>query len=469
MNPYQKLGFIGMLINGLGKTEITEESNPRLLQYLKDQGIGEVTRENLVIQLHGVINAVGRQFDYYDSSEMATNKALCEYLCELAREISIGNYPPTRDVAMIITAQGNKPGSSNNQEGVEGLIVMAKQVLDKYEDLDGDELPDQHDGIYQFDARLLEYLDRVLSLVDVFVTARFGMIAGIEEYAPLDYNEVHPIESFDIGGYECLQTESCKCGCAADHSLKMLQGIEDYLAEKVDTPDYFYFEGVTRANGLALDNISGSEGPVFDAVKNLGKVAYKAAMETWENVKALFDESEEDADDNVTNVADDNKKAIQSMDGKDAKINDKAAAGIKAMATKVDPSGAMGQIVARLEGPSSAGGVIDGLLGLLGTRSALTKELETEKKNAETALADLKKASESVSGDDSNKDAAAAAKAAMQDKISKAKEAVAAVKKKAQEHSKVTKGIRKAIRGITPHIFISVGPKKSKDDKEDDK
>ena len=464
MSPYQKLGLIGMLINGLDKTKFTEEDNPRFLHFLTLQGIGEVTRENLAEQLNNTINVISRHFDYYDSSEMATNKALCEYLSELAERIQIGDYPVPRDVSMIITSLGNKPGSSNNQDGVEALIALAKRELDKYEDLDGNEFPDQPDEAYQADGRRMEYLDRILSLVDVFVTARFGMLAGIEEYAPLDYNAVHPLETFDIGGFECAGNETCKCGCTLDHSLTMLQGMADQLGDKTDTPDYYYFEGVTRANGLEMDNISGSEGPVFDAVKNLGKVAYKAAMETWKNVQSLFDESEEDADSNVTNDADDNKKAIQSMDSADAKINDNAKAGIIAMAAKVDVSGAMGKIVARLSGPSSAGGVIDGLLGLLGSNSALSKDIEEEKKAAEDALADLKKTSESISGDDTNKDAAAAAKAGMQDKISKAKEAVASVKKKAQDHNKVTKGIRKAIRGITPHIFISVGPKKEKDD-----
>jgi hypothetical protein len=469
MNPYQKLGLLGMLANSLGKTTFSEEDNPRFLQYLRLHGIGAITRENLSTQLNHIVGVVCRHFDYYDSSEMGVNKSLNDFLCELAERIENGDYTPPRDVSMIIISLGNKPGTANNQDGVENLIAMAKRILDPYEALDGDELPEQIDEIYQADSRRLEYLDRILSLVDVFTTARFGMLAGIEEYAPLDYNTVHPLETFDIGGFECASNEGCKCGCAADHSLTMLQGIEDYLAEKTTTPDYYYFEGVTRANGLEMDNISGSEGPVFDAVKNLGKVAYKAAMETWENVKALFDESEEDADDNVTNDADDNKKAIQSMGSADgAKINDNAKTGIIAMAKKIDVSGAMEKIVARLEGPSSAGGVIDGLLGLLGSNSALTKDIDSEKKAAEDALADLKKASESVSGDDSNKDAAAAAKAAVQDKISKAKDAVASVKKKAQDHNKVTKGIRKAIRGITPHIFISVGPKKDKE-KDDDK
>lgn len=464
MSPYQKLGLIGMLINGLDKVQFSSEDNPRFLHYLTMQGIGEITRENLVEQLNNTVGTIVRHFDYYDSSEMATNKALNDFLGELVGRIENGDYTPPRDVSMMITSLGNKPGSSNNQDGVEALIALAKRVLDPYEALDGDEVPDQPDEAYQVDARRMEYIDRILSLVDVFVTARFGMLAGIEEYAPLDYNEVHPIETFDVGGVECVSNDTCKCGCAMDHSLTMLQGISDYLGDKSDTPDYYYFEGVTRANGLWMDNISGSEGPVFDAVKNLGKVAYKAAMETWKNVQALFDESEDDADDNVTNDADDNKKAIQSMDSADAKINDNAKNGIIAMAQKVDPSGAMGKIVARLTGPSSAGGVIDGLLGLLGTNSALTKDIESDKKAAEDALADLKKTSESISGDDTNKDAAAAAKSSMQDKISKAKEAVTAVKKKAQDHNKATKGIRKAIRGITPHIFISVGPKKEKED-----
>lgn len=464
MSPYQKLGLLGMLVNSLGKTTFTEEDNPRFLQYLIMEGIGEVNRENLSTQLNDIVGIIVRHFDYYDSSEMGTNKPLNDFLCELVGRIENGDYTPARDVSMLIISLGNKPGTANNQDGVENLIALAKRVLDPYEALDGDELPDQPDEVYQVHAHRLEYLDRILSLVDVFVTSRFGMLAGIEEYAPLDYNAVHPIETFDIAGVECGGNEGCKCGCAADHSLTMLQGMEDYLGGKTNTSDYYYFEGVTRANGLAMDNISGSEGPVFDAVKNLGKVAYKAAMETWENVKSLFDEDAEEADDNVTNVADDNKKAIQSMGSADAKINDNAKTGIIEMAKKIDVSGAMGKIVARLEGPSSAGGVIDGLLGLLGTNSALTKDIETEKKTAEDALADLKKTSESVSGDDSNKDAAAAAKSAMQEKISKAKEAVASVKKKAQDHNKVTKGIRKAIRGITPHIFISVGPKKEKED-----
>lgn len=122
----------------------------------------------------------------------------------------------------------------------------------------------------------------------------------------------------------------------------------------------------------------------------------------------------------------------------------------------------MGKVVANLTGPSSAGGVIDGLLGLLGTNSAVSKELNDKKKAAETALSDLKKATDDISGDDSNKEAAATAKAALNEKIAGAREAVSDAKKEAQDHNKITKGIRKAIKGITPHIFIT------KNDDDDD-
>jgi len=465
MNIYQKLGLLGLLINSLGKTSFCKDDNAHLLKYFEDLGIPAIDRETLVRQLNETVNIIGDHFEYFDGGEMATNEPLSKYLSSLSAEIAKGVFPSRREVSLAIIRYGNLQGTADNRNGADELIAQARRVLDPYEALDGDEVPDHSDERYKADSALLEYLDSVLTLVDVFSTARFGMLAGIEEFAPLDYNEVNPLD-FDVAGIECGGTDACKCGCTADHSLKMLQGIEDYLGGKENTPDFFYFEGVTRANGMVVENISGSEGPVFDAVKNLGKVAYKAAQETWENVLKLFESDEDEQDTNITNDADDNKKAIQSMKDKAAAINDKAKAGITAMASKLDPSGAMSKIVARLEGPGSAGGVIDGLLGLLGTNSELTKSIDTEKKAAETALADLKKSAESVSGDDSNKDGAAAAKALINEKISKAKETVASVKKKAQGHSKVTKGIRRAIRGITPHIFVSKEPASKEEDKK---
>lgn len=466
MNHSIKLGLIGMLLNSLGKVNLTQEENQRLLSFLDRMGIGTVDKDNLLQQLHGNISVIAQELDYFDSSELQVNEPLDKYLIDVSNQIANSNYVRPRDVAMVIVSLGNKPGDNDQEDGVKALLEMAWSILNRYEELPPGEIPDQSDEVYCADARRLEYILRILGQVDLFVTARFGMIAGVEEYAPLPYATVHPLETFDIVGFECGLTADCKCGCAVDHSEKMLAGLEAFISGDTDSSDYHYLEGVNKARGVYLADVSGTEGKVFDALKALGKAAYEASKEAWDNLVSMFDESDDEADKNVTNVADDNKKAIQSMKDKAAEINDKAKAGIAALAEKVDPSGAMGKIVANLTGPSSAGGVIDGLLGLMGTNSAVSKELNDKKKAAETALSDLKKATDGISGDDSNKEAAATARAALNEKIAGAREAVADAKKEAQEHNKITKGIRKAIKGITPHIFITKG---GDDDNKDNK
>ena len=467
MNIYHNLGLIGFLVNSLKDTTFDKTDHAEFLGYLADQGIGEVSRENLGHKLGTTVGAIVREFSYYDPAEMQVNEALNDYLLEVAKMVEAKTYLPLRDVGLGITGHGNKPGEKTFTNGVEGLLALVNRILDPYEALDGDELPEQEDARYEADARQLDYLDRVLSLVDVFVSAHLGMVAGIEEYAPANYNTIHPLETFELyTGTECSADTLCKCGCAVEGSLTQLKGMSDLLEGNTSTPDYHYLEGVVNANGQILQDVSGTEGAVFDAVKNLGKVAYAAAIETWKNVQELFETTDEDADKDITNVADDNKKAIQSMKDKNVGINDKAKAGIVAMAAKADPSGAMGKVVANLDSPSSAPGVIDGLLGLLGTNSLLTKGLSDVRKSAQDALDALKKSTDSVSGDDDNKEAAAAAKAALQEKITAAREAVSAAKKAAQDHNKVLKAIRKAIRGISPHIFVTKESTKDKDNDE---
>lgn len=460
MSAAYRLGLVGALINTLDRTTLTTEETPQLLQYLENVGIGEVTKENLQRQLWGALSTIEREFDYYDSSELKVNELLNQYFVDLWNTVNNGIYPPVRDVSMTVCALGNKGGDFAEDEGVECFIKAGQDIIKRYEDrLEFDELPDQSTEVYLADSRKLEYFLKVLSVIDVFVTSRFGAMAGVEEYAPVDYNYLHPIdlEMTDwVGGLECNQQEDCQCGCTVDHSLKLLEGMEDYLEGNLQTEPAIYFEGVARANGIRLDLLEGNEGPVWDAVKNLANEAWKAITAAWEAVKDWFSDPEEEKKKNEATVekADDNKKAIQSMEDKSATINDAAAAGIKALAEKTDPTGGMSKIVLRLTGPASAPGVIDGLLGELEKHSSGGAELQEEKKAAETALADLKKAT-SVSGDDDNKEAAATAKAGVKEKIKAARESVKKVKQTISEHNKITKGIRKAIEGITPHIFVT--------------
>ena len=456
MNLSHRLGLLGMVINGVKKSVLSPEETPELLNYLASVGISDLSPENLRQQLDLNVAALEHEFDYYDGSELKVNEVLNQFLLDLGKLTDNADYRPIRDVSILICALGNKGGDFSEDDGVESLIEMAKGILEKYLTLGEGELPDQSDEVYRADSRRLEYLERVLGLVDVFVTSHAGMRAGLEEYAPVDYNYLNPVEVTDwVSGVECSQQEDCSCGCVMDHPLRLLQGIEDYLEGYMDTPDALYFEGVARANNIRLELMTGNEGPVFDSIKAMAKKAYEAVMEAWKTVSEWFSASEDDKNTETVDKADDNKKAIQGMQDKGVAINDAAKRGIQALAEKIDPSGNIKAIVLRLTGPSSAPGVIDSLLGELNKHGVTGKELQEEKKKAEEALAELKKASESTNGNDENKEAVATVRTDVNEKVKNAREAVGNAKKTIRSHNAITKGIRKAIEGITPHIFVT--------------
>lgn len=470
MNHYHRFGLVGVLLNSLGKTPPTPEQNPVLTDYLNKHGIGPVTQDNLILQLQGSVNILEREFDYYDSSELKVNEVLDQYLTDLFNTVQNGSFPSIRDVAMNVCALGNKGGAHAEEDGVECFIDGARAILNRYDEvLEFETLPEQSDEVYSADARKLEYYANVLSIIDVFATSRLGMLGGLEEYAPMDYNYLNPVivTDWNIAGAECSQTEDCQCGCTVEHALTLLQGMEDYLEGNTDTPSAIYFNGVARANGLYLDRIEGNEGRVYDAIKELASAAYEAAMSSWKTVQEWFssDSAEKEKNDATVEKADDNKKLLQTMQNKGVQINDAARKGIQELAQKIDPSGKIKEVVGRLTSPGSASGVIDGLLGKLNEYSSKGTALQDVKKKAEETLADLKKAT-TISGNDDNKEAADAAKAGVKEKIKNARAAVSGAKKAVTEHNKITAGIRKAIEGITPHIFVTEGVTSKKDEGE---
>jgi len=464
-----RLGLMGTIYSRLDETAIDAGQSPQLLEYLKGHGIA-LTKEALREQITRCSEVVGRELDYYDESELKVNQLLERYLVQLLEDMHSGLRHTGRDISMMICSLGNKNNDHECQSAVGNLISAAYSLLETFNS--EERLNDLSVEICNAVSSQLAYIAKILSLVDVFVTSRLGMLAGLEEFAPVDYNYVNTVPMMDwVAGTECTTLEDCACGCAFekafDHPLSMLQGIEDFL-NGTESSDRLYFEGVANANGIRLQLYTGNEGPVYDAIKELGRKAYDAVMAAWTAVKDWFDsDGEKEKDKVVESTADDNKKAIQGMDkAADAQINDAAKTGIAALAAKVDPTGAMGKIVARLSNPASASGVIDGLMGLLTKQSAGSSDLQDEKKKTEAALAELKKAGDSANGDDKNAEAAAATKSGMQEKIKNAKAAVNSAKKKVKEHNKITEGIRKAITGITPHIFVAEGAAATKDDDE---
>lgn len=464
-----RLGLMGLVYSRLDSHAVDAGQTPQLLEYLKGQDI-PLTEEALRERIQSCFSAVERELDYYDESELKVNILLERYIVQLLEDLSAGTRHSGRDISLMICSLGNKNNDHDSGNAVQKLLDRAHQALNLFHDIS--DLKDKPAEVFNMTSSTLTYIVKILSLLDVFVTSRLGMLAGLEEYAPTDYNYINPVEVTDwVAGTECNTQEDCPCGCAFDkafgHPLTLLQGMEDFLNGN-ESEDRVYFEGVASANGIRLQLYTGNEGPVYDAIKELGRTAYDAVMAAWKAVKDWFD-SDGDKEKNkvAESTAEDNKKAIQSMDKTaDAEINENAKKGIAALAAKVDPTGAMGKIVARLSNPASAGGVIDGLLGLLSKSSEGGSDLQAEKKKTEEALAELKKAGDSANGDDKNAEAAAATKSGMQEKIKNAKAAVSNAKKKVKEHNRITDGIRKAITGITPHIFVAEGAAATTDEEK---
>lgn len=461
-DPIYRLGLMGLVYSRLDSHAIDAGQSPQLLEYLKGQDI-PLTEESLRERIQSCFSAVERELDYYDESELKVNILLERYIVQLLEDLSAGTRSSGRDISLMICSLGNKSNDHDSGNAVQKLLDRAHQALNLYHDIPA--LKDTPVEVFNSASSTLTYIVKILSLLDVFVTSRLGMLAGLEEYAPMDYSYINPVEVTDwnVTGAECSTQEDCRCGCAFDEPLKLLQGMEDFL-DGVESDDRSYFEGVANANNIRLELHTGNEGPVYEAIKDLARKSYDAVLAAWKNIKEWFDSDEDEKDKATGDEADDNKKAIQGMDG-NAEINDAAKQGITALAEKTDPTGAMAKIVLRLTGPSSAGSVIDGLLGLLTKNSSTGAELQTQKKAAETALDELKKAADSVNGDDENKEAAGAAKTTVKEKVKTAKEAVSKAKKTVSDHNKITAGIRKAIAGITPHIFVlENGPGKDEGD-----
>lgn len=462
MNAIFKFGLLGQLMTH--RMELSKERTPVMVQYLEDAGIGELNSDNLCRQLHGCLNIIERQFDYYDASELKVNELLDQYLIDVSNAIINADYAVPREIAMNITALGNKGGDFAETDGVKALLEIAQGIIEKYRGLTESDIPGFPPDHYRAHARQLEALDKVLSLVDVYVTAHLGMLAGVEEYAPVDYNYLHPVETTDwVSGIECNQQDDCTCGCVLDHPLRILTGFEDYL-QGTESNDRAYFESVANTNGVKLAGITGNEAITLDAIESMGRTALEAVMAAWESIKKWLDEADDEEDKATVATAEDNKKAIQGMPSKAVRINDAARNGIKNLATKADPTGELTKIVTSLNGPGDASRVIDGLLGALRKHSKTSGPLKDQRKKTEDALGELRKRPQRKDG---SPEALAAARTAMQAKIKTAREAVKDAKKLMSDHNKITKAIRRAITGITPHIFISEGGGgKEKDNKE---
>jgi len=464
MRAYMELGLVGLLLSSDDRP--TEEQNPQLFAVLRDLGFNAYWnegKEDLVQHGLRLLDVIDTQFEYFDASELKVNKLTDNYLKELFDQLGNHYRENTRVISISVCALGNKADSDGYTDGVEQFLDRAEEIID-----DLREKFEEGTGFNGFRVVIdeLMYIEKVLGIVDVFVTSHNGMLAGVEEFAPVDFNDVYPVQvSGWHTGLECNDTAECECGCQApeedetdmlDHPIQLLQGLEDLLSGQ-ETPAAKYAEGVFFANDLKLRALAGNEEGVLDSIKEAGIKAYEWCRDVLKSFMELFTSNNEKAKEvaeTMADVAETNKKALQAMEKKGSAINDAAKKGILALAAKADPSGAMGRVVGGLNTSNDGSRVIDGLMALLKKAGSADTKVQEKLKKAQTALDELKTANNKASstkGD--NKEVNANVKANVNEKIKAAREAIKGIKAEAKGQSAKVKLIEKAIRGITPAIF----------------
>jgi len=443
-------------------TPLSEGRYPELARVLDQLRMGGLFRnpvDQLIDDFHGIIAALERRFDYYDESEMRVNTALDEYLnSEVMRLLWAEKpvLPEPRSIALTICALGNRGGDHDHGNGIGEIYDFAKTQLER---ISGYAVRPSTIHFLSLEREIdqLEFAERVLGIVDVFVTSRAGMVAGLEEFPPVDVSELAPIPEPDFTEVVCVGTTECPCGCVLEHGELLLEGMEDLLS---DTDSYArnYLLGVASSQNVRLSAVAGNEGAILDGLKSMGETAYNTIMESLKAIMNVIDpkDSEESAK-TIRETAENNKKALQAMPDKGtARINDAAKTGIQKLAVNTYPNGEMTTCISSISTADKAGGVIDKLLGLLQKEVSSGGALRDKEKETKTALDELKKASsDAASADEKNKDVVAAAKQKVNEKIAKARESLKGAKGEVKGHNKRIAGIRKAVSGISPKIFIS--------------
>ena len=464
MSAYLRLELMGLVMSQPLEGRPTPEQNPMLYKTLVALDMKDIVtkgKDQLRERYHATVQSLQGHLDYFASLNMKCNEALNVYLSELLSDYHNGCREPTKSVSISICGFGNKAGVRDKDDAIVAWINEGNGLIN-----DLTKVEESFDfTMYCFTLHSLMYVEKILEILDVFTTSYQGMILGVEEYAPVDQNFLDPIPTPDFVTGNCSGEADCTCGCQLDHPTLIIEGLEDLLNGK-SSHAARYTEGVCAARSDSFILVTGNEGEIFDKIKDLGKKALDAIMDSFEAIKDSFDPSDEkEYADQVGEIAENNKKALQNITNKGLTINEAAKEGIIALAKSTDESGEMGKVVAKLTTVSTAAGVIDGLLGLLQKEATSSSEVSKKFKDTEKAIADLKKASsETPKGSEDNKEAVSLAKEGVNLKIKEAKDSLKELRKELKVYKAKMGGLKKAISGISPHIFPN--PDKKEDNKE---
>lgn len=392
-----------------------------------------------------------------------TNQALSNYIDNFLTDNK--PYSP-----MVIASAVCSLGNASTEYDVPAGLAHLKESICKLktgymECVDGE----THDLDQLND--IVDRLDRIGVLCQAlctFMVAKYGSAKGVGEHfgqnveeRPTDLGEATTIDAevFAIG--EIQGTESFN---TFDHYSTMVSGLEQFINAEQYTPyaqqsyDQRYLSGILMCNGLNLDRLAGQEGAVWDKVKTGMQKAYQMIRDGLVAMKEnYFDKSLQEIADATKTAADANKKALNAVSEKDAAIPDNVKASVTRLAQDTGNDAAV-TAVSGLSTVSDASNVIDKLMIVFTASFNASTELQKEFDQIDSDLKALESSTTSGSPDDEDKDAIQVKKAAISEKSKELKDRFNELKTKLANQRKEINAISKAIKGITPGIFVA--PKK---------
>ena len=472
MNQYLSLELMGLVLCQPLDQRPTQEQNPMLYKVLDSLDMRDLLtegKERLLERYQSSVQHLKDRINYFRSLEMKGTEPLNVYLSELYADYHNGSRDATKTISIAVCGFGNKPGPQDKDDAIVTWINEADKLVDRLANLEELKVTGSQGvvgdmGYYSFTISSLIYIEKILEILDVFTTCYRGMILGAEEYAPVDENYLRPIDPPDFVTGTCSGDSDCQCGCQLDHPVLMLEGLEDLLGGR-HTYASRYMVGVASAHSDGFVLVTGNEGEVFDKIKDLGKKALDAIMDSFEAIKDKFNpEDENEFADNVAEIAENNKKALQNIKNKGLKINDAAKEGIVQLAKSTDETGEMSKAVSNLSTVDTASGVIDVLLGLLQKEVSSSSAISKAMKDTQKSIDNLKKvANQQPKGSEDNKEDVSLAREGSKLKIKEAKDSLKELRKELGTYRAKMSGIKKAISGISPHIFPDPDKEKKSD------
>lgn len=384
-----------------------------------------------------------------------TNLGISNYLSKLS-DLRTKTYKPL-ELTATICSLGNADTNYSVATGISNFKEFIISVSERYLELLDVKIKDLDKLNACVDA--MDKIQTLSNAVVTFMIAKYGSANGGSEHFGVNVESISTdlaesnddvVDSFNV----ILEDPTTN---DLDHYGTMIEGLEHYVTNPNKDFSYAqrYLNGVLISHGVRLNNIEGNEGAIWDKVKTGLQKAYVIIRDGLTAMKEnYFDKSLQVIADETSDAANANKKALNAVSAKDATLADKVKGSIKRLGDNTKNQ----DVINALSGLSTvtdAPNVIDKLM------IAFTKvinegtELEKEFNQIDSDLKALESSTTSDTPDDEDKEAIQIKKQAISTKSKELKDSFNELKTKLNLQRTNASAISKAIKGITPSIFVA--------------